>query len=1004
MKLKDITIGIRLILAFSVIVILVTVTAIVSYNHSKKLWTFTADLYDHPLQTSRSVRDIKADIIAMHRSVKDMILADDDTEFQKAIVSFRTTETNVEKSFEAVYNSYLGDRSDIDTVFRMFREWITITDETRRLLINGEVQAAEDRTKSTGAGGAHVEKMMREINKLVDFAKTKGDNFYSSAAASKKELDNRLLVLLISVYLLTVTIAILIVKAIRQPLKELTEIADLFRKGNYNIRSDYTSGNEIGVLASSFNSMASSVQNDIIVKENAALLSQLMMNENELRPFCRGLLNALISKTESQIAAVYLLNKNTGKFEHFESIGLSADKIRDFSALSSEGEFGTALTDKNIGRITNIPEDTLFIFSAVAGNFKPHEILTVPVIENSEVIAIISLASLKKYSELSVRLINEIWALIAARLIGVINFQKIKDFSSVLDIQNKELDQKSKELILQSDELKEYNIELEIQKKQLDESNKLKSAFLSNMSHELRTPLNSVIALSGVLNKRLKGMINEEEHNYIGIIEKNGKNLLILINNILDLSRIESGREEISTSRFQVSDLINEITGLLEPVSSVRGISVTSQIADDLPLIISDRSKFFHIMQNIISNAVKFTEEGHVKITAWSEGANLHVSVTDSGIGIPESFLPFVFDEFRQADDKASRKFGGTGLGLAIVKKYCQLLNGSIDVKSKQGEGSTFTVILPLRLSELKVSSDENELHSEYRNRKNHIERAEMSGKGKTLLLVEDSEPQIIQLTEILKEEGFTIQVARNGREALESINFSIPDAMILDLQMPEVDGFEVLRLIRNLEATRSVPVLILTAKHISKADLSFLKENNIHQLIQKGSVNRNDLLDIINNLFNPKLNTSEKMPAIGKPQSNHSHKESILVIEDNEDNLITVSALLSQNFVINSAADWSEGFVKATSEIPDLILLDISLPGKDGFKVLDEIRNNINLKGIPVIALTARAMKGDREELLAYGFDGYISKPIDNETFEKLIIEYLKLKTFPNEGKRNGE
>ena len=212
---------------------------------------------------------------------------------------------------------------------------------------------------------------------------------------------------------------------------------------------------------------------------------------------------------------------------------------------------------------------------------------------------------------------------------------------------------------------------------------------------------------------------------------------------------------------------------------------------------------------------------------------------------------------------------------------------------------------------------------------------------------------------------------------------------MILDLQMPEVDGFEVLRSIRSLDATRTIPVLILTAKHITKSELSFLKENHIYQLIQKGSVNRNDLLYYVSNLLIPEKKISVKKLNV-KQQSGTSNKASILVIEDNADNLITVKALLDENFIINSAEDWSEGLQKAISEKPELILLDISLPGKDGFKVLDEIRKNESLEGIPVIALTARAMKGDREDLLEYGFNGYISKPIDNETFEKTIKEFL--------------
>jgi len=401
-------------------------------------------------------------------------------------------------------------------------------------------------------------------------------------------------------------------------------------------------------------------------------------------------------------------------------------------------------------------------------------------------------------------------------------------------------------------------------------------------------------------------------------------------------------------------------------------------------------TKCHHILQNIISNAVKFTEIGSVEISGFVKNDNLNIRVKDTGIGIPEEFLPFVFDEFRQADDKASRKFGGTGLGLAIVKKYCQLLNGTIEVTSKQGSGSVFTVVLPMKPSAIQLS--ENKIESDSNKVKDYLssDYAGETGSGKTLLLVEDSEPQIIQLTDILRNEGYIIQVARNGREALDSIKTTIPDAMILDLQMPEVDGFEVLREIRNLEETKSIPVLILTAKHITKSELSFLKENHIYQLIQKGALNRNDLMAYVKNLTTPKAARNIAPVKPSNTKKKNSDKATILVIEDNSDNLITLKALLEEKFVISSAIDGLEGLEKAALINPDLILLDISLPGMDGFKVLDEIRNSEKLKTIPVVALTARAMKGDRENLLAYGFDGYVAKPIDGESFERTIQEFI--------------
>lgn len=222
----------------------------------------------------------------------------------------------------------------------------------------------------------------------------------------------------------------------------------------------------------------------------------------------------------------------------------------------------------------------------------------------------------------------------------------------------------------------EQNSELEVQKKQLNEANRLKSAFLSNMSHEPRTPLNSVIVLSGLLNRRLAKTIPEEEYSYLEVIERNGKNLLALINDILDLSRIEAGREEINLSRFSLRGLTGEIAAMLEPLAREKGIALVNEVAAALPAIASDADKCRHILQNLVANALKFTEEGRVAISARQAGGYIHIKVTDTGIGIAEENLLFIFEEFRQADDSTSRKYGGTGLGLAIAKKYAQLLGG----------------------------------------------------------------------------------------------------------------------------------------------------------------------------------------------------------------------------------------------------------------------------------------------------------------------------------------
>ena len=264
------------------------------------------------------------------------------------------------------------------------------------------------------------------------------------------------------------------------------------------------------------------------------------------------------------------------------------------------------------------------------------------------------------------------------------------------------------------------------------------------------------------------------------------------------------------------------------------------------------------------------------------------------------------------------------------------------------------------------------------------------------LLLVEDSEPAVIQITDILTEQGYQVQVARNGQEALDQIEQTVPDAMILDLMMPGVDGFQVLRSVRSANKTALLPVLILTAKHITREELSFLKGNHIQQLIQKGDISKAALLAAVAGMVSadapPGPPSSLDTPAAPprRPPPRPSGVPVILAVEDNADNLKTLRALLQETATLLEASSGQTGLELARARKPHLILLDIALPVMDGFQTLDALRQEETLRHIPVIALTARAMKGDREQILARGFDGYVSKPLDEQTLKDAIRTLL--------------
>ena len=985
MKLKDLKIGTQLIQGFTIMLIFVIVLGMVSNKHADEIHHQTESIYNRPLQLKRAVSNIKIDILNMRIGTRDLMVASTDEEKQNAIQMMELAEADIQIQFDILNKKYMGPKSDIDQAYKAFLTWKIARKVNTKLALSGKTEEVKKNILPTGKIGRYREHLMYRITVIDNFEQKTGEQFFANSIKLKDSLNVQLLLLVILIITLSIFIIVFVVRNIRKPILELTRTAKDFREGNMNARSDVKTKNEYGTLSDSFNSMVASIQETVELDNKLSELSKIMLLEEDPHNFFVSLLPLLATHTNSQMAAVYLLSENKKEFEHFESFGMSDNSKLTFNVDSLEGEFGSVLSSRKIQIIKRIPKDTRFLFHTVSGKFIPREIISVPIISGNEIVAVISLASVRTYSEQSIHLINNLLFSLSARIEGVLSFQKIQLFAIKLEAQNTKLGIQKNELEAQSAELNEQNRELEMQKIQLSEASRLKTNFLSNMSHELRTPLNSVIALSGVLNRRLVNKIPEDEYSYLEVIERNGKHLLALINDILDISRIEAGKEEIEVTKFSSKNFISEIISMVLPQANQKKIEL-KQIESETDIIIqADADKCRHILLNLIGNAVKFTEKGAVEITTSQNGNKLVINVKDSGIGISKDHISYIFDEFRQADAGTSRKYGGTGLGLTIAKKYANLLGGTIEVKSIYGEGSTFTLILPLiYISENRITESDSK-HTEFSGSVPAIHQ--QTGPLKTILLVDDSEPAIIQLKDFLEETGYKILVARDGVEALDIISELIPDAMILDLMMPGMDGFEVLQTIRNAEPTAHIPVLILSAKQITKEDLKFLKRNNVHQLIQKGDVNRIELLNSISKLV---ITGKEEIKTESKPVRRINGKPVILVVEDNPDNMLTVKAVLENKYTILEAKDGSLGIEMATQHTPDLILMDIALPGVDGIEAFKTIRNTGQLAHIPIIALTASAMLLDRETILSNGFDGYIAKPIDEKEFIKTINQIL--------------
>lgn len=985
--MKNLKLSTQLILGISSIILFVIALGWITGIQINRLYVHADTLFQNPLHITKAVNTIRIDILEINAALLNITDTTVDEDRHAKADAIYLSFAEVDNSFGVVKERYLGPTGDVTSAYANFLIWESAVEETLAHARIGDYDIVADRMSNSGIVTMNENKLTSTLDTIYTYANNKADTLNVGYVELYNSVNVQRVTLMTVIIVLLLLISVVLIKNIRRPLKELTGVTERFQTGDMNARSTYLYRNEFGILSKSFNAMVRTIQRNADLNNKVISLGSTMSSGTTAADFFTSVLTDLNEQTGAQGSAAYLISDDRKTYDILMSVGIDSTIQKSFDAESFEGVFGMAIASGKIQHITNIPEQSLIIIPTATVKLKPQEIITIPIYTGKILTTIITLISVSRFKPDAVLLLNRILETLSARIEGILTNRRLREIRDMLEQQNVELTAQKSEMSAQAAEMQMQNTELEMQKSQLAEASRLKTDFLSNMSHELRTPLNSVIALSGVLNRRLIGKIPDEEHGYLDVIERNGKNLLILINDILDISRIESGREEIDISQMSVNEVIGDIVGMIQPQAEEKGIHLFYNVSEPDVHIYSDETKCRHILQNIIGNAVKFTEKGQVEITARLEGTTVEITVKDTGIGIDKTNLPYVFDEFRQADSSMARKYGGTGLGLAIAQKYADMLGGEIDVTSTLGRGSTFILMLPVR-SEVEQIAEGSEPPTESK----HQRLTSLAGEAearfcKTVLIIEDSEPAIIQLEDLLESSGYVALAACNAQEAFNIMSQIVPDAIILDLMMPDIDGFEVLRVLREAESTTMIPVLILTARHITKDELKFLNRNHIHQLIQKGDINRTQLLTAVSEMLCQNGAGGEVM---SQEMRVPERQPVVLVVEDNSDNIITINALLEDTFTVHSAVSGLEAVEKAEISVPDLILMDISLPGIDGVEAFKRIRNNPALLHIPVIAVTAMAMAHDRETILAYGFDAYIAKPIIAKQLFKVISEVL--------------
>ena len=828
---------------------------------------------------------------------------------------------------------------------------------------------------------------------------------------------------------------------IQRRLSITQRIAREIAAGHYDMQVHDAEQDDLGSLTGSLNEMARSLKTSFDELNNnnwhqAGLtqLSNLLMG-NKLQEELAAVTLAHLTNYGSCVnGAIYLMEQDQLVLRG--AYGLEDSEHKRF--VSGEGMVGQVFKDGKEKLFENL-ENTSYIISFASGKVQVNNLIILPVFDDNQCIGVMELGSLQPFSSTqlaffrdAVQKVGTALAAAQARLVVQnlleetqaqteelqaqhteleslnssleMHTHKLQASEEELRVQQEELVQSNRELEERSRLLEDKNLEIaernhEIQKKaeELAQSTRYKSEFLANMSHELRTPLNSILLLSRLMSENSDGNLNAEQMESATVIQSSGKSLLTLIDEILDLSKIESGKMDLDIQPVFFADLINGLSAMFGPIAADKQLGLEMNAGEGLPVQLeTDKQRLDQILRNLLSNAIKFTASGKVTLHIYPEQSQRNrivFEVRDTGIGIPKDKQHLIFEAFQQADGSTRRKFGGTGLGLSISRELARLLGGEILLDSEENKGSVFRLILPEQISAgiplifgseqpLPAAPKENPEPSAtmLETTAGSVEKAleipipadipddrdSIVAGDRFILIVEDDIEFAKILLKYTRQQNYKGIVVVRGDIAAEMVARYMPLAVLLDIQLPLKDGWQVMAEIKENPKTRHIPVHIMSSLQVKRESL-------LQGAID--FINKPMALEQMGDMF-------RKIEA-----ALTRHPKKVLIVEENPKHAAALSLFLgSFNIASEIKSNVEDSIVALNSDVADCVILDMGVPDRVGYETLEAVKRNQGLENLPIIVFTGKNLSQVEEMKLKRYADSIVVKTANS--YQRILDE----------------